>query len=276
MRQSDNLSLDVNKGEFVSLLGPSGSGKTTTLQIIAGLVEPTRGSIIMGGRDLAGVPTNRRQIGIVFQSYALFPHMTVEDNIGFGLEMRKLSASKRQAKVAAALELVHLTGLERRYPRQLSGGQQQRVALARALVIEPDLLLLDEPMSNLDAKLREDMQIELRMLQRDLKITTILVTHDQNEAMALSDRVAVMNQGSIVQIDTPNRAYEKPANVFSSTFLGKSNLFGATVVSRSGAMSHVDANGLLLELPTGNIDAGAGDALVCTLRARTHLCRDRG
>ena len=219
----ENVSLQVARGEFVSLLGPSGCGKTTTLQMIAGFVQPTGGAIAIEGTDLVRVPANRRGVGIVFQSYALFPHMTVEGNVAFGLEMRNVPRAERKTRVAEALEQVHLDHLATRYPRQLSGGQQQRVALARALVIQPRLLLLDEPMSNLDAKLREDMQFELRRLQRTLGITTVMVTHDQNEAMAMSDRIAVMRAGRIVQVDTPQAAYELPADDFASTFLGKSN-----------------------------------------------------
>lgn len=219
----DSFDLSVAKGEFVSLLGPSGCGKTTTLQMIAGFLEPTAGRITADGRNLNSVPTSKRNIGIVFQSYALFPHMTAAENVAFGLEMRGISAAERGERINRALALVHLEKFHDRYPKQLSGGQQQRVALARAIVIEPQILLLDEPMSNLDAKLREDMQLELRAIQQELGITTILVTHDQNEAMALSDRIALMHGGKIVQIGAPYDVYERPANSFVSSFLGKSN-----------------------------------------------------
>ena len=185
----DGLTLAVEKGEFISLLGPSGCGKTTTLQMIAGFVEPTSGAIRLEGRDLLAVKPARRGLGIVFQSYALFPHMTVAENVGFGLEMQGVAAAERTRRVSETLELVGLGAFAGRHPRQMSGGQQQRVALARALVIRPQILLLDEPLSNLDAKLREEMQIELRQIQRTVGTTTILVTHDQAEAMALSDRV---------------------------------------------------------------------------------------
>lgn len=221
----DNLDLSVKKGEFVSLLGPSGCGKTTTLQMIAGFLEPTGGRITADGRNLDSIPASKRNIGIVFQSYALFPHMTAAENVAFGLEMRGISAAERGERINRALALVHLEKFHDRYPKQLSGGQQQRVALARAIVIEPHILLLDEPMSNLDAKLREDMQLELRAIQQELGITTILVTHDQNEAMALSDRIALMHGGKIVQIGAPYDVYERPANSFVSSFLGKSNMF---------------------------------------------------
>ncbi len=226
----DGLTLGVEKGEFVALLGPSGCGKTTTLQMIAGFVEPTSGAIRLGGKDLLAIKPARRGLGIVFQSYALFPHMTVAENVGFGLEMQGVSAAERKTRVGETLELVGLGAFASRFPRQMSGGQQQRVALARALVIRPQILLLDEPLSNLDAKLREGMQIELRQIQRTVGTTTILVTHDQAEAMALSDRIVVMNQGKAEQIGPPHEAYERPATAFVANFLGKTNLVnGASV-----------------------------------------------
>ncbi len=226
----DGLTLSVEKGEFVSLLGPSGCGKTTTLQMIAGFVEPSGGAIRLGGKDLLAVKPAKRGLGIVFQSYALFAHMTVAENVGFGLEMQGVAAAERMTRVGETLELVGLGAFTARFPRQLSGGQQQRVALARALVIRPQILLLDEPLSNLDAKLREGMQIELRQIQRTVGTTTILVTHDQAEAMALSDRIVVMNQGRAEQIAPPHEAYEKPATAFVANFLGKTNLVnGASV-----------------------------------------------
>jgi putative spermidine/putrescine transport system ATP-binding protein len=226
----DGLSLEVEKGEFVSLLGPSGCGKTTTLQMIAGFVEPTSGAIRLEGRDLLAVKPAKRGLGIVFQSYALFPHMTVAENVAFGLEMQGVATAERRTRVGETLELVGLGAFAARFPRQLSGGQQQRVALARALVIRPQMLLLDEPLSNLDAKLREGMQIELRQIQRTVGTTTILVTHDQAEAMALSDRVVVMNHGKAEQIGPPHEAYERPATAFVANFLGKTNLVnGASV-----------------------------------------------
>ncbi len=226
----DGLTLGVEKGEFVALLGPSGCGKTTTLQMIAGFVEPTSGAIRLAGKDLLAIKPARRGLGIVFQSYALFPHMTVAENVGFGLEMQGVGAAERKTRVAETLELVGLGAFATRFPRQMSGGQQQRVALARALVIRPQILLLDEPLSNLDAKLREGMQIELRQIQRTVGTTTILVTHDQAEAMALSDRIVVMNQGRAEQIGPPHEAYERPATPFVANFLGKTNLVnGATV-----------------------------------------------
>ncbi len=226
----DGLSLDVEKGEFVSLLGPSGCGKTTTLQMIAGFVEPSGGGIVLEGRDLLSIKPAKRGLGIVFQSYALFPHMTVTENVAFGLEMQGVATAERTKRVGETLELVGLGAFTARYPRQMSGGQQQRVALARALVIRPQILLLDEPLSNLDAKLREEMQIELRQIQRSVGTTTILVTHDQSEAMALSDRIVVMNKGKAEQIGPPHEAYERPATPFVANFLGKTNLVNGRTV----------------------------------------------
>jgi len=225
----EGFCLSVAKGEFISFLGPSGCGKTTTLQMIAGFLDPSGGTIRLDGRDLARVRPARRGLGIVFQSYALFPHLTAAENIAFGLEMRGVPRAEREARVRDALAMVGLAGYGERHPRRMSGGQQQRVALARALVIRPDVLLLDEPLSNLDAKLREDMQIELRQIQRNLGTTTVLVTHDQTEAMALSDRIVVMSKGRIEQIGTPHETYERPASAFVSHFLGKTNEFPAEV-----------------------------------------------
>ena len=231
----DTLSLAVAEGELVALLGPSGCGKTTTLQMIAGFVAPTSGSIQLEGRDLAGVPPSKRGLGIVFQSYALFPHMTAQENVAFGLEMRGIEAAERARRVKETLDLVGLAALADRYPRRMSGGQQQRVALARALVIRPRILLLDEPLSNLDAKLREEMQIELRTIQRTLGTTTLLVTHDQSEAMALADRVVVMNHGRAEQIARPHEAYERPETPFVASFLGKTNLVSVAIEGAGAA-----------------------------------------
>ncbi|WFU44205.1 ABC transporter ATP-binding protein [Bradyrhizobium sp. CB82] len=246
----DNFSLAVERGEFISFLGPSGCGKTTTLQMIAGFLEPSRGAIRLEGRDMIKVHPAKRGLGIVFQSYALFPHMTAAENVAFGLEMRSVPRDKRAERVRAALAMVGLKGLEERYPRRMSGGQQQRVALARALVIQPSVLLLDEPLSNLDAKLREEMQIELRQIQRTIGTTTILVTHDQNEAMSLSDRIVVMSQGKIEQIGTPQQTYERPASAFVSQFLGKTNDFAATI-DRSAQPARLVAGSWHAPAPVG-------------------------
>jgi putative spermidine/putrescine transport system ATP-binding protein len=216
--------LAVEKGEFVSLLGPSGCGKTTTLQMIAGFVEVSEGRIVLDGRDITHARPSSRGLGVVFQSYALFPHMSVADNVAFGLRMRKVASADIQRRVATVLDLVRLTQHALRYPRELSGGQRQRVALARALVIEPPVLLLDEPLSNLDANLREEMQFEIRRIQREVGITTLMVTHDQAEALSISDRVVVMQAGRITQIDEPYKLYEHPRTRFISGFVGKANM----------------------------------------------------
>jgi iron(III) transport system ATP-binding protein len=220
----DDVSLEVARGEFFTFLGPSGSGKTTLLRLVAGFGTPSRGSILIGERDVTGLPPWSRNVGMVFQSYALWPHMSVAKNVAFGLERRKLSRAEIARKVAAALELVGLTIYADRRPSQLSGGQQQRVALARTIVIEPEVLLLDEPLSNLDAKLRVEMRSELKALQRKLGITAIYVTHDQEEANAVADRIAVLDQGRIQQIGAPTELYDSPANRFVATFLGTANL----------------------------------------------------
>lgn len=223
--------LDIADGEFFSLLGPSGCGKTTTLRCIAGSVELDDGRILIGGRDVTRIPTHHRNLGMVFQKYALFPHMTVFENIAYGLNERHVPRDEVASRVEESLELVALEGFGDRYPHQLSGGQQQRVAMARAIVYRPDVLLLDEPLSNLDAKLRVSMRSELRRLQRALGITTVFVTHDQQEALVLSDRIAVMNEGKIEQVGTPAEIYERPGTVFVADFVGSTNLFSGTVES---------------------------------------------
>ena len=259
----DKVNLSVEKGEFVTLLGPSGCGKTTTLQMIAGFADVTEGSITLDGKDITHTKPNTRGLGIVFQSYALFPHMTVEENVSFGLEMRKVAKPTRARQVADALALVHLEDFAKRYPRELSGGQRQRVALARALIIEPPVLLLDEPLSNLDAKLREEMQFELRQIQRTVGTTTILVTHDQSEAMSISDRVVVMQSGKITQIDQPYALYENPQSRFISAFVGKANLLQGELV-RQGAELSIKVNGV--SFLCGEMPLQAGSQAFLSLR----------
>ncbi|KGB80818.1 spermidine/putrescine ABC transporter ATPase [Rhodovulum sp. NI22] len=252
----DRLSFSVKRGSFVSLLGPSGCGKTTTLQMIAGFENVTEGHITLNGRNLDSIPARKRGLGIVFQTYALFLHMTVAENVAFGLEMQKVPKDERKRRVMRALDLVHLSHLADRYPRAMSGGQRQRVALARALVIEPELLLLDEPLSNLDAKLREEMQLELRRIQREAGVTTLMVTHDQSEALALSDKVIVMEKGRLKQADTPFDTYEHPKNSFVSAFIGKSNNLPADLLSTGPAGSVLRCGGLELAGPEANLRPG--------------------
>ena len=220
----DALDLVIADGELTTLLGPSGSGKTTVLRLIAGFLSPDSGAIVVDGRDIAGLPPERRDIGMVFQSYALFPHRNVFRNVAFGLERRKVSKDEIATRVARALAMVRLDGLEKRMPSELSGGQQQRVALARALVIEPTLLLLDEPLSNLDASLRTELRVEIRRIQRELAITTVLVTHDQEEALSVSDRIAVLHHGRLQQLGNPDELYNEPRNRFVAEFVGKMNV----------------------------------------------------
>jgi ABC-type Fe3+/spermidine/putrescine transport system ATPase subunit len=237
------LSLAVASGERVALLGPSGCGKTTTLNMIAGFLEPDAGAISIAGQPMAGVPPHRRDTGMVFQSYALFPHLDVHDNLAFGLVMRRTPRHEIHTRVREALALVRLEGLQRRHPRELSGGQQQRVALARALVIKPAVLLLDEPLSNLDAKLRHEMRLEIVEIQQRLGITTIFVTHDQDEALAIADRVAVMNAGVIEQIDTPASIYHRPRTEFVARFIGEANFLPGRVAEVSGEHAVVELDG---------------------------------
>jgi spermidine/putrescine transport system ATP-binding protein len=219
----DNIDLEVHPGEFLALLGPSGCGKTTTLRMIAGFDEPTEGEIEIGGRPAVGIPPNKRDVNTVFQAYALFPHMTVLDNVAYGLKQRKVGKQDRYAQAQALLELVRLTGREQAKPAQLSGGMQQRVALARALVMNPKVLLLDEPLGALDQKLRKAMQVELKTIQREIGITFIVVTHDQEEAMAMADRIAVMDAGRIDQLAAPSEIYDRPATPFVADFIGDMN-----------------------------------------------------
>ena len=229
------VSLDVQPGEFLTLLGPSGCGKTTLLRVVAGFERPDTGAVTLSGRDVTAVPPHRRPVNTVFQQYALFPHRTVAGNVAFGLQMQRLAAAEIREKVERALELVRLTGLGERHVDQLSGGQKQRVALARAVVLEPEVLLLDEPMSALDRKLRQEMQVEVKNLQERLKITFLFVTHDQDEALTMSDRIAVMTDGRIYQLGTPEALYERPRTRFVADFLAVRNLFEATVIAVAGS-----------------------------------------
>jgi putative spermidine/putrescine transport system ATP-binding protein len=229
----DDLSLDLPRGKLLGLLGPSGCGKTTTLRMIAGLLPKTSGRIYVDGDDISNTPAHKRDIGIVFQNYALFPHMTAAENVAFGLDMRKTGKQISRERVAEALEMVRLQGYGDRKPKQLSGGQQQRVALARALVIRPRILLLDEPLSNLDAKLRDDMRVEIREIQQRLSITTVFVTHDQVEALTMCDLVGVMSSGKLAQLAAPEEIYERPRSLFVAEFVGRANVLPCEFVARN-------------------------------------------
>lgn len=259
------ISFSVAAGEFVSLLGPSGCGKTTTLRCIAGFEIPSDGSILLDGASIERQPPNRRNIGLVFQTYALFPHLTIFENVAFGLRLRRVRDAELTQRVAHALELVGLPDLAERYPRQLSGGQQQRIAIARCVVLEPRILLFDEPLSNLDLKLRLTMRRELRQLQRRLGKTAIYVTHDQGEALALSDRIVVMSNGRIEQIGQPREIYERPANTFVADFIGSSNLIDAVVVrADAGATVVRTDHGLMLR--AGPTTRAVGERVVAMVR----------
>ncbi len=236
--------LGVEEGTFLTLLGPSGCGKTTTLRMIAGLTSASEGEIRIKGRRVNELPINKRNLGIVFQNYALFPHKTVQENVAFGLKYRKVSGDEMQRRVREALELVQLAHTAERMPGQLSGGQQQRIALARAIVIQPDVLLLDEPLSALDANLREDMRVELKRIQHSLGITTVFVTHDQSEALAMSDRIVVMSAGRVEQVGSPQAVYNRPASEFVAAFLGNSNILDARVAAIDGDSATVEVPGL--------------------------------
>jgi putative spermidine/putrescine transport system ATP-binding protein len=253
-----DLSLQLAKGEFLSLLGPSGSGKTTTLTMIAGLLQPTQGEILLEGRPVTPLPPYKRNIGVVFQNYALFPHMTVAKNIAFPLTMRGAARAEIDKRVRSVLKLVGLPDHGGRYPKQLSGGQQQRVALARAMVFEPPILLMDEPLGALDKKLREQMQLEIKRLHRTLGMSIIYVTHDQEEALVMSDRIAVFNLGRLEQVGTPGELYERPQTRFVAEFIGESNIFPGAVASAADGFCALDASGVRLRaaattpLPTGS------------------------
>ena len=233
-----DISIPIGEGEFVSLLGPSGCGKTTTLRCIAGFERPDSGRILFGTRDVTAALPEKRDIGMVFQSYALFPHMTVAENLAFGLEARRIAPAERRRRIGEVLSMVRLEGYDQRFPRELSGGQQQRVALARALVIEPSVLLLDEPLANLDATLRDEMRFFIRDLQQRVGITSVYVTHDQSEAMVMSDRIVVMNAGEIDQFGAPREIYERPASARVAAFIGRSNTLGGAIDEALGGESY--------------------------------------
>lgn len=250
----NGINLEVKQGELLTLLGPSGCGKTTTLNLIAGFLEADEGDVLIKGKNVTKVPPYKRDLGMVFQTYSLFPHMTVYENLKFGLKLRKVAKPDQEKKIGQALELVKMSGLGNRYPRELSGGQRQRVAIARALVVEPELLLLDEPLSNLDAKLRHELRVEIKRLQKEIGVTTIFVTHDQEEALSMSDRVVVMNAGKIEQISSPTSIYNHPDTEFVFRFIGKSNSFEGEIVAVDSRkisvqidneITHVDVENLM-------------------------------
>ncbi|MHB0897868.1 MAG: ABC transporter ATP-binding protein [Spirochaetales bacterium] len=260
----NSINLEVKTGELVTILGPSGCGKTTTLRMVAGFEFPTSGSIMIGGRDVAPIPPNKRGISMVFQSYALFPHLNIYENIAYGLRVQKQPAAEIASRMKAILELMQLTTMAKRFPSQVSGGQQQRIALARAIIIEPSVLLFDEPLSNLDAKLREYMRDELRKLQKRLGITSLYVTHDQEEAMAISDRIVIMQDGVMRQVGSPRQIYEHPESKFVANFMGKANFIPVKVLGREGEAAIVDIEGkrLTLRRPGPAAPSGGAGSLV--------------
>lgn len=268
----DNLDLGIGKGEFVSLLGPSGSGKTTLLMMLAGFEKPTSGSLLLDGAEINDVPTHRRDMGVVFQSYALFPHMTVGQNVAFPLEMRGTPRAEIATRVARALDMVQLSALRDRWPAQLSGGQQQRVALARALVFEPRVVLMDEPLGALDKQLREQMQLDIRALHHRLGLTIVFVTHDQSEALTMSDRIAVFNKGRIEQIGSPREVYDAPATRFVAEFIGETNLMEGTVEAVDGGEARIrlPSGGHIVSTIGGGVAVG-GNVLVSVRPERINL-----
>jgi spermidine/putrescine transport system ATP-binding protein len=261
----DNITLEIPHGEFFTMLGPSGCGKTTTLRMIAGFEMPTSGQIFIDGKEMSRVQPNRRPVNTVFQNYALFPHLTVEQNVAFGLKLKRVPAAETHRRVQEALEMVQLPGMEKRKPSQLSGGQQQRVALARALVNEPAVLLLDEPLGALDLKLRKAVQLELKQLQSELEITFIYVTHDQEEALTMSNRIAVMNEGVIQQLGSPREIYEYPNNRFVADFIGETNFVTGTVLE-AGEFARVEINGLRMMGGYGEAQLTPGQKITLAVR----------
>ena len=267
----DAMSLEIRSGEFFTLLGPSGSGKSTLLNLVLGALRPDAGEILVGGAPITSVPIHKRNIGMVFQNYALFPHMTVFKNIAFPLGIRRMPKAEIKQRVEEVLELVQLSGFENRYPSQVSGGQQQRIATARAIAAKPPLILMDEPLGALDVKLRVEMQEQLRLLHRSLRVTVIYVTHDQDEAMTLSDRIAVMRDGRIEQVGTPREVYERPANTFVASFLGDANLIACRVVRPSAQGTEIATRGeprvaLFAPSAADSENAGPDDDVVCMVR----------
>lgn len=260
VRAVHQVTVQIEAGEFVSLLGPSGSGKTTTLMMVAGFEIPTAGQIFVGARPITRLPVHKRNIGVVFQNYALFPHLSVFENVAFALKMRGVSGSQLRAGVAEALSLVQLSGYEGRMPHELSGGQQQRVALARALVFRPGLVLMDEPLGALDKQLREHMQLELKRLQKSLGTTVVFVTHDQSEALTMSDRIVVMNEGTVAQIGTPEEVYENPRTHFVASFIGESNFLDAHLVGKTDHGPLLDVAGLQVRATWQGFDRQTGPA----------------
>ncbi|MBN6884978.1 putative spermidine/putrescine transport system ATP-binding protein [Cytobacillus horneckiae] len=277
----DAIDLEVKQGELLTLLGPSGCGKSTTLNLIAGFLEADQGDVYIKGKKVTKVPPYKRDLGMVFQTYSLFPHMTVYENLNFGLKLRKISKAEQKEKIDRVLALVKMSGLEHRYPRELSGGQRQRVAIARALVVEPELLLLDEPLSNLDAKLRHELRLEIKRLQKEIGVTTIFVTHDQEEALSLSDRVVVMNAGKIEQISTPTSIYKHPKTEFVFQFIGKSNSFEGAVVAIDSQKISVKAGEEIVVVDYDNIigedrDISSGDEVKLYIRPENiHIASTR-
>ncbi len=270
----NNVSLTVNTGEFITLLGPSGCGKTTLLRLLAGFETPDEGAVLLDGVDVSHEPPYRRSVNQVFQSYALFPHLSVKDNVGFGLRMQNVPAVQAEGRVREALATVSLSEQADKFPHQMSGGQRQRVALARAIVCRPKVLLLDEPLSALDAKLRHGMQLELKHLQRKLGLTFVFVTHDQEEALTMSDRIAIINQGRIEQLGNASEIYHKPRTPFAADFIGQANLLSSTIVGRNGTTAKVCIEtGLELVVSSTDLPAGATKALVSIRPEKIHISR---
>ncbi len=267
----DDVSLTITPGELLFVLGPSGAGKSTLLRVIGGYEQPDAGRLSIDGRAMDGVPVHRRDVGMVFQSYALFPHMSVEDNVGFGLRMRGIDGSERAERLRWALDLVRLEGMEGRFPRQLSGGQQQRVALARSIAYRPALLLLDEPFASLDRRLRDEMRVELRQLQKRLGIATIFVTHDQEESLTMADRVVVLHRGKVQQVAAPAELYNSPANPFVASFIGEMNVMRGVVVVANGTVAEARVGGLLLRIVSDQALDEGDRATVCLRAERIGL-----